>query len=93
MVPDCLTNLAGQLAGLSAGDSTLLHLADVAGYPVFLWHSSQSRRGRAEATDLKVMLVKTFINEESSDRANIEGRHLLVFHCCFLGLPFQKGQM
>ena len=65
MVPDCLTNLAGQLAGLSAGDSTLLHLADVAGYPVFLWHSSQSRRGRAEATDLKVILVKTFISSWS----------------------------
>ena len=65
MVPDCLTNLAGQLAGLPAGDSALHHLADVAGYPVFLWHSSQSRRGRAEATDLEVTLVKTFISSWS----------------------------
>ena len=43
-------------------------------------------------SNLSVIYVP-FRNGESSDRASIEDRHLFVFHYCFLGLPFQKGQM
>ena len=81
VVPDCLTNLAGPLAGPSAGDSALLHLADVAGYPVFLWQSSQSRRGRAEATDLEVTLGQDLhiLLVKASHRASLDSKKERIY--------------
>ena len=82
VVPDCLTSLAGQLTGLSAGDSALLHLADVAGYPVFLWQSSQSRRGGAEQTWKLHLSGPSYPlgQGKSQDQSRFKEREDIYFH-------------